>query len=183
VPFVIESKRKSLGSIQRQYPGAPVIDVTSKAPMPFVKFSPFYPHGNIPVLLSPGQTAASVEGIWQGLKVFANAGIDLGTMKNASMKGIKRTVRKNGPVKGHQAGINSKELLDYRTARFKIYLPAYRWILDNCLQSELGELRLMGETRPVVLLDYETNIDLDNLRKPLSHASLIVKYLNREWPK
>lgn len=63
--------------------------------MPYIKFSPFYPHGNIPVPLSPGHTAASVEGIWQGLKVFQSAGIDLDTIEIATMKGSKSTVRSN----------------------------------------------------------------------------------------
>jgi hypothetical protein len=34
----------------------------------------------------------------------------------------------------------------------------------------------------VVLLDYETNTDLDDLSRPLSHAALVVRYLDSCWP-
>ena len=50
-----------------------ILDLTSKAAEPWVRFSPFYPHGDIPVPFSAGRTAQSVEGIWQGLKVFESA--------------------------------------------------------------------------------------------------------------
>ena len=35
---------------------------------------------------------------------------------------------------------------------------------------------------PVVLLDYETNADIENLAKPLSHAALVARYLEGTWP-
>jgi len=47
----------------------------------------------------------------------------------------------------------------------------------NCLQAEIAELRALAETQNIVLLDYETNTDIDNLSKPLSHAGLIKRYL------
>lgn len=34
----------------------------------------------------------------------------------------------------------------------------------------------------IVLLDYETNADIDDLSRPLSHASLIKQYLEGTWP-
>ena len=70
--------------------GEQIIDVTSKGPDPWVRFSPFYPHGGIPVPFSPGEVAASVEGIWQGLKVFENADVDPTSLANTKMKGIQR---------------------------------------------------------------------------------------------
>ncbi|MCU0495338.1 MAG: hypothetical protein MUD01_27430 [Chloroflexaceae bacterium] len=180
--ILVESKRKKPATLAERYPGAQVLDVTSQGQQPWVKFSPFYPHGSIPVPLSPGHVAASVEGIWQGLKVFANADIDLATFTNTSMRGIKRTVRSNGQVHGHRAGVHGTTLLAYREARYQIYLPAYRWVLDHCLQANLQQLRDLSASSTVVLLDYETNTDLENLSKPLSHAGLIVKYLNDQWP-
>ncbi|MFN8440102.1 MAG: hypothetical protein U0175_04990 [Caldilineaceae bacterium] len=49
------------------------------------------PYGKILVRLSPGYTAASVEGIWEGLKVFAKADIDLTKFTNTTMRELKRT--------------------------------------------------------------------------------------------
>src|SRR5215471_15053413 len=101
--IVVESKRKQPESLRQHYPEAQILDVTSRGPQPWIKFSPFYPHGTIPVPLSPGYVAASVEGIWQGLKVFANADFDLAAFTNTSMSGLKRTVRTYGSVRGHRA--------------------------------------------------------------------------------
>jgi hypothetical protein len=182
MPYVVASRRASPASLARRFGEAPLIDVTSQGPEPWVRFSPFYPHGGIPVPLSPGATAASVEGIWQGLKVFAHADIDLGKLTNTTMRGLKRSVRSHGAVRGHRAGINGGELLDYATARRRIYLPAYRWVLDHYLQPELAQLRLLGTSGTVVLLDYETNTALANLSRPLSHAGLIMHYLCGTWP-
>lgn len=179
--IIVESKRKKTETLAQQYPEAHILDVTSRGAQPWIKFSPFYPHGNIPVPLSLGYVAASVEGIWQGLKVFANTDIDLAAFSNTRMSGLKRTTRAYGPVRGHRAGVNSTDLLPYREARYQIYLPAYRWVLDNCLQAELNQLKLL-DRQTVVLLDYETNTDIENLSKPLSHAVLIVKYLANQWP-
>jgi hypothetical protein len=181
--IVVESKRKSLETITQVYPNACILDVTSRGSQPWVKFSPFYPHGTIPVPLSPGFTAASVEGIWQGLKVFAHADIDVTAFTNTRMTGLKRTARTYGSVQGHRAGVHGTILLSYVDARYEIYLPAYRWVLDHCLQAELEHIQDMHQSQTVILLDYETNGNIKNLTKPLSHAALIVKYLTNQWPE
>lgn len=181
--IVIESRRKKPETILHRFPGAVLIDVTSRGEMPWVKFSPFFPHSGIPVPMSPGRVAHSVEGIWQGLKVFETEGVDLSKFEVKTMNGLKRSVRTRGRVLGHRAGVPNPALLGYREARYKIYLPAYRWVLDNCLQTELQRLRELAATSTVVLLDYETNDDVENLKSPLSHASLIVRYLENNWPK
>jgi hypothetical protein len=74
------------------------------------------------------------------------------------------------------------QLLSYREARLQICLPAYQWVLENCLQSEIARLRKLGGEQLVILLDYETNTEVENLRRPLSHASLIIQYLNGTYP-
>ena len=55
--IIIESKRKKQENILKKYPGAVIVDVTSKATDGIVKLSPFYPHGDIPVPFSQGYTA------------------------------------------------------------------------------------------------------------------------------
>jgi hypothetical protein len=182
MPFAVASRRVNLASLRRRYGDAPIIDLTSQGPEPWVRFSPFYPHGDIPMPFSPGITAASVEGIWQGLKVFERADIDRTKLTNTTMRGLKRSSRRLGTVLGHRAGVDSTELLDYAQARRLIYLPAYRYILDQRLQAELDELRRLRATQTVVLLDYETNTDLDDLSRPLSHAGLVARYLDDSWP-
>ena len=81
--IVIESKRKKLQTLQKKYPTAIFADVTSKSTGRLLHLSPFYPHGGIPVPMSPGYTATCVESIWQGLKVFEHADIDTDLFQNA----------------------------------------------------------------------------------------------------
>lgn len=181
--IVIESKRRKRENIEAKYPGCAILDVTSSSPQPFgQQFSPFYPHGGIPVPNSPGVTSACVEAVWQGLKVFEHCGIDTSLFANTTMKGLKRTVRRYGKPLGHQYGVSSTQLLDYLTARRLIYLPTYRWVLEHCLSDKVEQLREVAARRTLVLLDYDTNGDICNPRKPLSHASLIKAYLEGTYP-
>jgi hypothetical protein len=85
-------------------------------------------------------------------------------------------------VLGHRLGVGSEVLLGYREARYSIYLPAYRWVLENRLAAEVGRLRDESQSTPLVLLDYETNGDIEDLSRPLSHAALIRLFLQVQWP-
>ena len=180
--IIIESKKKTLESLKAQYPDAMIIDVTSHAQDEFVKFSPFYPNGGIPVPFTD-DIAVSVEGIWQGLKVFEDADVDTSFFSKRDMKNLKRTVRKYGPCLGHRKGVHGEELLGYIEARKLIYLPCYKWILENKLQKLVAAVRIISKNKPVVLLDYNTNPDVNNPKKPLSHASLIKAYIEGNYPE
>jgi hypothetical protein len=179
----VESRRKKLASIEKAWPGAAVIDVTSKGVEPWVRFSPFFPHGGIPIPNTPGQSAQSVEGLWQGLKVFEREDIDPRKWAITDMAGIKRGGKSRGAVRGHRFGVGSDTLLGYRDARFRIYLPAYKWVLEHRLASEVEQLRRLSADKPLVLLDYETNADINDVSSPLSHAALVMYHLQGSWPK
>jgi hypothetical protein len=43
-------------------------------------------------------------------------------------------------------------------------------------------LEKLAKEQTVILLDYETNCELNNLVRPLSHAGLIKRYLEEQWP-
>lgn len=175
--IVIQNKRKKSENILKAYPGAIICDVTSKAKDSLVKLSPFYPHGGIPVPFSEGWTATCVEAIWQGLKVFASADVDTEMFKNDTMKNIKRTVRRFGKPLGHRKGVNGTELLGYIDARKLIYIPTFRWVLENKVADIVAKMKEAAKTKTIVLLDYDTNSDVDNPAKPLSHAYLIKAYI------
>lgn len=179
----VESKKKKKSTLLKLYPNAEVIDVTSKGKEPFVKLSPFYPHGNIPVPFSHNTFSFSVEGIWQGLKVFEKADVDTSKFEVRSMKNIKRTVRKYGKPLGHRQGILGTHLFDYLAARKQIYLPSYAWVLQNKTTSEIDKLIAIALKTDLVLLDFETNSEIENVSKPLSHASLIKKFIDKKYPE
>ena len=184
--IVVANKKRKIEKIMEENPGAYILDVTSSSIQPEGKIlSPFYPHYRIPI---PGDsktvTAACVEAIWQGLKVFENEGIDLEMFRNDTMKNIKRTVRKFGKPLGHQYGVFSKELLGYDDAKKLIYIPAYKYVLENvpAVKKSLDKIRIILETRDVVLLDYNLNPDNADRTKPLSHAELIKMYIEGRYP-
>ena len=181
--IIIESKRKKLSTILRQYPEAILADVTSSATDGLIKLSPFYPHGGIPVPFSEGYTATCVEAVWQGLKVFEGCDVDVKMFQNDTMKNIKRTVRRFGKPLGHRKGVNGKELLNYIEARKQIYIPTYKWMLENKVADIIERLRVASNSgKTIVLLDYDTNADVENAKKPLSHASLIKAYAEGVYP-
>ncbi|GAA1589550.1 hypothetical protein J3R03_008615 [Actinoplanes couchii] len=128
---------------------------------------------------SPGVSAASVEGVWQALKVFEKGDVDAGKLGVTSMIGIKRTVRRFGAVLGHRAGLQGTTLLDYVAARRQIYLPTYRWVLEHRVSDLVETLRAEEN---LVLLDYTANGDPEDTSTPLSHAALLALHLTGRWP-
>ena len=128
--IVIENKRCKPETLYKKYGADAIIaDVTSKAQDGLAKLSPFYPHGGIPVPNSEGYIATCVEAIWQGLKVFETADIDTEMFRNDTM-----------PL-GHRYGVGSQELLSYIDARKRIYIPTYRWVLENKVMHIIERLR------------------------------------------
>lgn len=170
--IVIKNKRCKRGNILKEYPDAIIFDVTSKGAMK--QMSPFYPHGHIPVPGMEGVFSASVEGIWQGLKVFEGEGIDCSRFANKTMLNLKRTCHTHGRCLGH---MYEGELLGYIEARKKIYIPSYYYILENYCLKSIKTIKQLSIKQTVVLLDYDTNENIDDTNKPLSHAGLIKKYI------
>lgn len=178
----IESKRKNLDKIKAKYPLAIICDVTSTSPNSFVKLSPFFPHGGIPVPFSEGVYSFSVEGVWQGLKVFENEDISFESFTNKSMKNLKRTSRVHGRILGHRKGVDSEIILDYVTAKKQIYIPTYYWMLEHFASKLIDKLASIAKEKDIVLLDYNTSTDIESDSKPLSHAYLLKLYIENHYP-
>ena len=183
----VENKKCKPQTLKKRHPNALVVDVTSTSPDSSVRvLSPFYPHFNVRIpFTSPEEmTATCVEAVWQGLKVFQSEDIDLGTLRNASMQNIKRRAMRFGQPLGHRKGIHGTELLNYYDARMLIYLPTYKWVLDNIPTAHNAVMRLkeMSLTKDIVLLDYNTNTEFRDISKPISHAGLIKLYIEGVYP-
>ena len=181
----IENKKRKLDRIQAEYPNAIILDITSASESRYAKWlSPFYPHYNIPIPFTEGLKATCVEAVWQGLKVFEGQDVDFSTFRNDTMKDLKRTVRKYGKPLGHRKGAYGKELLNYFDARMLIYLPTYKWVLDNvkCVHEVVEKIKAKSQEQDIVLLDYNTNTDFQDISKPLSHAGLVKLYIDGRYP-
>lgn len=180
--IVVENKRCKEHTLLKRYGDCLICDVTSQAKDGLVRLSPFYPHGDIPVPFSEPLTATCVEAIWQGLKVFESADVDVSLFQNDTMKDMKRTVRRFGPPLGHRRGVHGAELLSYLDARREIYLPSYLWMLEHHCMNIIDRLREAEKDKTIVLLDYNTNPDPDDPSKPLSHAALVRAYALGVYP-
>ena len=182
--YVVNKKRK-LEKIKEEYPGAVILDITSTSNLRYAQIlSPFYPHMNIPIPFTEGMTASCVESVWQGLKVFERADVDIESFKNDTMRGIKRTIARFGKPLGHRKGVRGKELLGYFEARMLIYLPTYKWVLDNIpeVRHVSGRIKEQSKIQDIVLLDYNTNIDFRDISQPISHAGLVKLYIDGQYP-
>lgn len=182
--YVVNKKRK-LEKVKEEFPNAAILDITSTSNMRYAQIlSPFYPHMNIPIPFTKGLTATCVEAVWQGLKVFDGADVDFATFRNDTMHDLKRTVRKFGMPKGHRKGAYGTELLGYFEARMLIYLPTYKWVLDNVpeVHRVVERIKEQSKIQDIVLLDYNTNIDFRDASKPLSHAGLVKLYIEGKYP-
>lgn len=181
----IENKKRKLERIQAQYPNADILDITSSSELAYAKLlSPFYPHGNIPIPFTPNSFAMCVESIWQGLKVFESCDIDTSMFYNDTMKDLKRTSRRFGQPLGHRKGVYGSELLNYFDARMQIYLPSYKWVLDNVprVHALVNRIAERAKDHDIVLLDYNTNDDFRDLSSPMSHAGLLKLYIEGKYP-
>jgi len=181
----VENKKRKIERIQKQHPGAYILDLTSSSTAYAQKLSPFYPHGGIPIPFSEGEYAMSVEGIWQGLKVFESCDIDYASFSNSTMKGLKRTVRKYGKPLGHRKGTHGAKLLSYYEARMLIYLPSYKYILERIpeVHNIVQRIKEQSKISDIVFLDYATNIDVRDTSSPLSHAGLVKLYIEESFPE
>lgn len=180
--ILVESKRKKIEGLQKKYPNAIIADVTSKSNNALIKLSPLYPWGDIPVPYTPNMVATCVEAVWQGLKVFEKADVDVETFKNNSMRRIKRTTKRFGKIRGHRRGVYGHVIFDYIEARKKIYIPSYRWMLENKALDIINRIREINHSHTIILLDYYTNCDVFNHTNPLSHAYLVKAYVEGLYP-
>lgn len=182
----VVNKKRGIERIEKEFPNAYILDITSSSDKRYAQLlSPYYPHGNIPIPNTPSLKATCVEAVWQGLKVFETADVDLSTFNNDTMRNLKRTVRKYGKPIGHRYGVYSDKILNYFEARMLIYLPTYKYVLDNVpeVHSIVERIREKAKTSVVILLDYNTNSDYRDTTKPLSHAELVKLYIEGNYPE
>ena len=178
----VVNKKSKLENIIKKYPNADILDITSSSEYRNLRIlSPFYPHKNIPIPGMPNRTATCVEAIWQGLKVFEDCDVDYETFLNDTMKDIKRSVRKYGKPLGHRYG---DKIINYADARWLIYIPTYLYMLENfqVVKDTLQKMRDKLQGKDIVLLDYNTNCNISDYSKPLSHAGLVKLYLENKYP-
>ncbi|MBD3304090.1 hypothetical protein GF343_03015 [Candidatus Woesearchaeota archaeon] len=147
------------------------VDVSSRGSGAYRKLSTFSHNKSyqIPVPGMEDIRADSVEGIWQGLKIF-NGVPDFLMLRGKPKK-------RKGKPQGHLFG---EYVLDYVDARKQIYVPAYAYhVINNALDPVKEDLEARVSTSgPVALFDVESNSTINDTSQPYSHAALLVRLLN-----
>lgn len=153
-----------------------VFDVTDKGEDPdFSRLSPLHVWSGGVSVPGTGLVSTTVEGAWQGLKVFERQGADLGMLERSRSERVRarhgNDVR--GEIRGHLVG---DEVLGLAEARRRLYVPMYRGAVERHCEGQLRLLAgLVSEGWHVVLLDDCTNADVENVSAPLSHASILAQ--------
>jgi hypothetical protein len=83
------------------------------------------------IIIVNHQYAMSVDGIYEGLKVFEKDGVDRSMLTNQSKKSLHRTEKKHGKLLGWSRGLKGHSdgdmLLNEEEARWQILFPAYKF--------------------------------------------------------
>lgn len=150
---------------QYQWKNSIVVNLTTiNRYNPFAKLSPYYPHGNIPILNSPYLRLNSVNEVWQILCV------------NKETSGEYKDVL-------FRKGIGVNEYYTYEEARRGILLPTYRWMLENKAFDTICQLREYNEKGgTIVFIDKTSNTDIADVSQPLSFAFLLKAYIECTFP-
>lgn len=116
------------------------------------KFHPSYPHGDVPIPEFPEYKAQSVEGIWEGLKLFETTGIDADKFHSTDPMNLIRTEEIYGEYLGHRYGTDT--ILTEKDAYEFIYKPLYAWQVQVKLKKEFEILKeLYKKTSMVWIVD------------------------------
>ena len=154
----------------------PIYDISSKSTT-FSMISPFSKSNiTIPVPGNQNKRSTSVEGIWQGLKIIEGK-IDESLFRSEE-KIVKRKVEDYSETKFKYGN----EEIGSITARKRINIPAYKYYIDNVLPKDYLEnfLRISKAGVNQVFYDVDANDDISDATKPLSHASVLVKFLDEK---
>lgn len=124
--------------------------------------------------------AVSVETLWQGMKLLPG-------QERPDPEILAGAWRKNKGKRpaGAYAGPGQPLITTPGGARRRIYIPAFRrlvehWMQDETVQGYVEEAR--NHDGPVYLRDHDTGRGLDR-NGPMSHAWLMATYLNEgRWP-
>lgn len=150
-----------------------VIDAGANS-APYDMFSPFYVWNRvIPVPGMPDYKSRTIEGVWQGLKLIDNK-IDKSLFNSHYLK------KRRTPIYGTSTFSLDGEVIDYVSARKKIFQPTYEWVYDNLIPEPLKKsiYSLASNGFQVYIFDVDSNPEVGDVRSSYSHASFLVDLIN-----
>ena len=86
-----------------------------------------------------------------------------------------------GGLIGFRQGYHNNYIMDVAEAREKIYIPMYRWMLEQKVLPMIQRLPEIPQQCDIVLLDDSINCDINSVSQPWSHAWLIKSYVEGNY--
>ena len=166
---VSEDYMKNVKEAQKIWQKALVFDVTLGGAME--KMDPSFPIEKVKI---PGirKWALSLNGVWEGLKVFSKKNeIDSTYFFNEKKLGKTRKCKSYGNLIGVKIG---EEVLDVEKGIEEVFVKGYKYLLENRYDGLMNVIKNAAKEKVVVLLDYNED------RYPVSHAEMIKDYINNE---
>lgn len=182
------AEKRDANIMAKKYPNALIIDV-SYSSMRYIgsgernsygMLNAFYPHGKIQVPFTDGYTGVSISAIWNSLKVFEDADVDVNLINCEDIHMLRR--ENLGRLIGFRQGFYNNYIMDVVEARRKILIPMYRWMLEQKTYCIIEHLRKIAQQQDIVILDDSINCDITNINVPLSYAWLIKSYIEGMYP-
>lgn len=170
--MIIIGKVQEINILLKHYSNAKFISLTENGITEFRKLAPSYKWGNIRVPYSPGLYAESVNDVLEKLRLAKNE-IAYGDKASYSNHIFENKVL-------YRRGIDGDYIYDELEARKYIYIPTYRWMLENKANHLIDKLR--AYKGDMVFLDENLNFDINDTSKPLSHAFLVKAYVEGTAP-
>lgn len=128
-------------------------------------------------------TAVSVECLWQGTKILKSNNTNLPDVE--TLNGNWRNGKGRAP-KGAYAGVDKPLITNPGEARRKIYIPAYKRLVEHWLSDPVVYRWIQAcvmHDGLIFLRDHDTGRGVDR-NGPMSHAWLLCEFLNNnQWPE
>lgn len=187
-PMIIIAEKRDATIMANKYPNALIIDISyssmryirSEVRNPYGMLNPFYPHGKIQVPFTDGYTGVSISAIWNSLKVFEDADVNVNLRNYEDIHMMKR--ENLGNLVGFRQGFYNNNIMDVEEARRKILIPIYRWMLEQKTYCIIKYLRKIAQQQDIVILDDSINCEITNTNATLSYAWLIKFYIEGLYP-
>lgn len=175
-------RKKNVMMEHKIYSNTQIVDVSYSSRFLYEsgKLNPFYPHKKIPIPFTHGYDGISVSSIWNSLKVFEDSDVNMALRNSTNIQDLKR--ENLGRTIGFRQGYFNNNIMTVAEARRKIFIPMYRWTLEQKAFPIIQILREIVQQRDIVLLDDSVNCDINNINQPLSHAWLTKSYIEGSYP-
>ncbi len=174
---------KSYAEVMNAMPNSFIIDVRYYKGNPYHYFSPFYRWGDVPIRYSEPDEAISIAAMMEGLRVTTDINKNNQLLfKSASFQQLIINAS-NFHTIGFIRGIGGHVVYNESDAINNLLYPSYRWVLDHKLDKVVKVLRMIQESKNIVILDYHKKIiGMELYTSDITIGNLLKAYIEGSTP-